>query len=86
MTQTLIIHVIRTSKIPFFQSRASWPLVATTVTIMAVGIWLPSSPLGPALGLVALPSSYWPLLAVTLLAYIMLTQIVKVMLLRRRWI
>jgi Mg2+-importing ATPase len=86
MTQTLIIHVIRTSKIPFFQSRASWPLVATTVTIMAVGVWLPSSPLGPALGLVALPSSYWPLLAVTLLAYIMLTQVVKVMLLRRRWI
>ncbi len=86
MTQTLIIHVIRTSKIPFFQSRASWPLVATTVTIMAVGVWLPSSPLGPALGLVALPSTYWPLLGVTLLAYIMLTQIVKVMLLRRRWI
>jgi Mg2+-importing ATPase len=86
MTQTLIIHVIRTSKIPFFQSRASWPLVVTTVTIMAVGVWLPSSPLGPALGLVALPSSYWPLLAVTLLAYIMLTQVVKVMLLRRRWI
>ena len=86
MTQTLIIHVIRTSKIPFFQSRASWPLVATTVTIMAVGGWLPSSPLGPALGLVALPSTYWPLLGVTLLAYIMLTQIVKVMLLRRRWI
>jgi Mg2+-importing ATPase len=53
---------------------------------MAVGVWLPSSPLGPALGLVALPSSYWPLLGVTLLAYIMLTQVVKVMLLRRRWI
>ncbi len=86
MTQTLIIHVIRTSKIPFFQSRASFPLVVTTVAIMGVGIWLPSSPLGPALGLVALPSAYWPLLAVTLLAYIMLTQIVKVMLLRRRWI
>jgi Mg2+-importing ATPase len=86
MTQTLIIHVIRTSKIPFFQSRASWPLVAATVIIMAVAVWLPSSPLGPPLGLVALPSAYWPLLGLTLFAYISLTQLVKVLLLRKRWI
>jgi len=86
MTQTLIIHVIRTNKIPFLQSRASWPLIATTVAIMAVAIWLPSSPLAPVLGLVALPSAYWPLLALTLLAYMVLTQIVKMSLLRRRWI
>ena len=86
MTQTLIIHVIRTSKIPFLQSRASWPLVLTTAAIMAVGVWLPSSPLAPALGLVALPGAYWPLLALTLLSYMVLTQVVKVLLLRRRWI
>jgi Mg2+-importing ATPase len=86
MTQTLIIHIIRTSKIPFFQSRASWPLVAATVAIMAVAVWLPSSPLGPPLGLVALPASYWPLLGATLFAYITLTQLVKVMLLRKGWI
>jgi Mg2+-importing ATPase len=86
MTQTLIIHVIRTSKIPFFQSRASLPLVVTTVAIMAVAVWLPSSPLGPSLGLVALPGSYWPYLGLTLVAYMTLTQVVKVMLLRRRWI
>ncbi|HET7250733.1 MAG TPA: magnesium-translocating P-type ATPase [Gemmatimonadales bacterium] len=86
MTQTLIIHVIRTSKIPFLQSRASWPLVATTVLIMAVGIWLPTSPFGPALGFVALPPLYWPLLGLTLVCYLGLTQLVKDLLLRRRWI
>jgi P-type Mg2+ transporter len=86
MTQTLIIHVIRTNKIPFLQSRSSWPLVATTVAIMAVGVWLPGSPLGPALGFVALPPLYWPILALTLLCYLVLTQVVKHVMLQRRWI
>jgi Mg2+-importing ATPase len=86
MTQTLIIHVIRTNKIPFLQSRPSWPLIATTVTIMAMGVLLPISPLAPALGFVALPALYWPILALTLLAYLLLTQMVKVLLVRRRWI
>jgi Mg2+-importing ATPase len=86
MTQTLIIHVIRTNKIPFLQSRPSWPLVATTLAIMALGLWLPRSPLGPALGFVALPGLYWPLLALTLLCYLALTQVVKHILVRRRWI
>jgi Mg2+-importing ATPase len=86
MTQTLIIHVIRTNKIPFFQSRASWPLVATTVLVMGLGLWLPVSPLAPALGFVALPPTYWPLLGLTLLCYVCLTQLVKVWLVRRGWI
>ena len=86
MTQTLIIHVIRTNKIPFLQSRASWPLTATTLAIMAFGIWLPYSPLGPPLGMAALPALYWPVLLLTLLAYTGLTQLVKVWLLHRNWI
>ena len=86
MTQTLIIHVIRTNKIPFLQSRPSWPLIATTVTIMAIGLLLPISPLAPALGFVALPPRYWPILALTLLSYMLLTQMVKVWLVRRHWI
>ena len=69
MTQTLIIHVIRTNKIPFLQSHASWPLVATTVAVMAVGLWLPVSPLAPALGFVPLPGLYWPILALTLVCW-----------------
>jgi Mg2+-importing ATPase len=86
LTQTLIIHVIRTSKVPFLQSRASTPLMMTTGAIMLVGLWLPSSPLAPALGLTHLPTLYWPLLGLTLLAYMVLTQLVKSWLHRRQWI
>ena len=86
MTQTLIIHVIRTNKIPFLQSRASWALTATTVSIMAFGVWLPYSPLASALGLTHLLRLYWPILMLTLLSYMGLTQIIKVWPLRRHWI
>jgi Mg2+-importing ATPase len=55
LTQTLIIHVIRTNKLPFVQSRASWQLIMTSAAIMLVGIWLPSSPIGEWLGFVPLP-------------------------------
>ena len=86
MTQTLIIHVIRTNKIPFLQSRASWPLTVTTISIMALGMWLPYSPLAPSLGLTSLPRMYWPILMLTLLSYMGLTQVIKVWLLRKKWI
>ncbi len=86
MTQTLIIHVIRTNKIPFIQSRASRPLLLTTITIMAFGAWLPYSPVASALGFTPLPSLYWPILALTLLAYMGLTQVIKVWLLKKKWI
>ena len=86
MTQTLIIHVIRTNKIPFLQSRASWALIATTLSIMAFGAWLPYSPLASALGFTHLPRLYWPILMLTLLSYMGLTQIIKVWLLRKHWI
>jgi P-type Mg2+ transporter len=86
MTQTLIIHVIRTNKIPFLQSRASWALTATTLSIMAVGAWLPYSPLASALGFTHLPRLYWPILVLTLLCYVGLTQTIKVWLLRKQWI
>jgi Mg2+-importing ATPase len=86
LTQTLIIHVIRTNKIPFIQSRASGPLIITTAAIMLVGIWLPFSPIGLWLGFVPLPILYWPLLLITLLLYVALTQVVKVWLVRRLWV
>jgi Mg2+-importing ATPase len=76
-TQTLIIHVIRTNKIPFIQSRASWPLIVTSIIIVAVGAWLTVSPLAGTLGFVPLPSLYWLLLAILLLGYVILTQGVK---------
>src|SRR5262249_436856 len=86
LTQTLIIHVIRTNKIPFIQSPASWPMIITTVAIMAVGAWLPFSPVAHALRFTALPHAYWPLVGLTLLCYLGLTQLVKVWLLRKGWI
>jgi P-type Mg2+ transporter len=86
MTQTLIIHVIRTNKIPFIQSRASWLLTGTTLSIMALGAWLPYSPIASSLGLVHLPALYWPILMVTLLSYMGLTQTIKFWLLRKSWI
>lgn len=86
LTQTIIIHIIRTNKIPFLQSRASWPLMVMTVTIMGLGIALPYTDLGTYLGFTPLPLLYWPLLAITLLSYITLTQLVKTWLLRRHYI
>jgi Mg2+-importing ATPase len=86
MTQTLIIHIIRTDKIPFLQSRASWPLTITTLSVMALGVWLPFSPLASALGLTHLPAMYWPFLLLTLLAYAGTTQALKSRLLRLKWI
>ena len=83
MTQTLIIHVIRTDKLPFIQSRASWPLTVTTVLIMAVGVWLPFSPLASVLGFTPLPQLYWPFLIATLACYVILTQLVKMLLIGR---
>ena len=86
LTQTIIIHIIRTKKIPFLQSRPSWPLMVMSVCIMAVGIALPLTPLGAYLGFTALPPLYWPLLVLTLLCYVLLTQGVKTWLARHRWI
>lgn len=86
LTQTLIIHVIRTNRIPFLQSWASWPLIVTTSVIMALGAWLPVSPIGPAFGFTPLPPLYWPLLATTLLGYVLLTQAVKSWFFRKGWV
>jgi Mg2+-importing ATPase len=76
-TQTLIIHVIRTNKIPFLQSRASKALIFTSLAIVAVGAILPYSPLADTLGFVPLPPFYWLLLLGMLVAYVILTQIIK---------
>jgi len=86
VTQTLIIHVIRTNKIPFLQSRASLSLTLTTISVIAFGIFLPYSPVASSLGFSPLPILYWPLLLLTVLAYMLLTQGAKVWMLRKKWI
>lgn len=83
LTQTLIVHMIRTPKIPFLQSRAAMPLLVMTGLIMAVGIFLPMGPLAHYFKLQALPSLYFVFLPVILLAYMALTQAVKGFYIRR---
>ncbi|MEN6410622.1 MAG: magnesium-translocating P-type ATPase, partial [Anaerolineaceae bacterium] len=82
-TQTLIIHVIRTNKIPFVQSRASRPLLLTSLAVVAFGAALPFSPLAKTLGFVPLPPLYWLFLLGMMVAYVLLTQVVKMWFLRR---
>jgi len=76
-TQTLIIHVIRTNKIPFIQSRASRSMIIGSLVVVALGAWLTVSPLADMLGFVPLPAFFWLLLAVMLVCYVILTQLVK---------
>ncbi len=77
LTQTLIVHIIRTRRIPFFGSRASLPMTLTTLLIMLIGSWLPYSPLAKDLGMVPLPAIYWAWIALFLLTYSVLTHMVK---------
>jgi Mg2+-importing ATPase len=77
ITQTLIVHMIRTEKIPFIQSRASTPVVLLTLVVIAAGCYLPFSPMAGAIHMVGLPHGYWPLLAATILGYGVLTQVGK---------
>ena len=86
LTQTLIIHIIRTNKIPFLQSRPSAAMALMSGIVVVVGVAIPFSPLGRYLGFTTLPPWYWPILGLTLLCYALLTQGVKMLLLKRRWI
>lgn len=83
LTQTLIVHMIRTPKIPFLESRSSWALMVMTIIIMAIGVWLPMGPLAGYFGLVPLPGAYWPLLVAILVGYAALTTFVKRYYIRR---
>ncbi len=78
LTQTLIVHIIRTRKIPVLQSRSSPILAFTTIAVMGIGIWLPFSPFASYLGFVPLPATFWIWIAAFLLIYCMLTHRVKV--------
>ena len=83
LTQTLIVHIIRTRRIPFIESRASLPMTLTTLAVMGIGAWLPYSPFAGALGLVALPPVYWAWIASFLVAYGAITHVVKTWFMKR---
>ncbi|WP_080436870.1 magnesium-translocating P-type ATPase [Burkholderia ubonensis] len=83
VSQTLVVHLLRTQKIPFLQSTAALPVLLSTVTAIAIGCWLPFSPFADALGFMHLPGSYWLWLAATMVGYILLAQAVKTIYVRR---
>ncbi|WP_313682541.1 magnesium-translocating P-type ATPase [Klebsiella africana] len=83
LSQTLVVHMLRTQKIPFIQSRATLPVLLTTAVIMAIGIYIPFSPLGAMVGLEPLPLSYFPWLAATLLSYCLVAQGMKRLYIKR---
>ncbi|XP_010266721.1 PREDICTED: uncharacterized protein LOC104604158 [Nelumbo nucifera] len=77
LMQTLIIHLIRTEKIPFIQEVASWPVICSSIVISAVGIAIPFTPIGKIMGLTNLPLSFFGFLIVLFLGYFSLGQVVK---------
>jgi P-type Mg2+ transporter len=88
LSQTLIVHMIRTRRVPFLQSVASAPVLALTSLIIVVGMLIPYSGLGTKIGMEPLPGIYFAWLAATLLCYCGLTQLMKVLYIRRfgRWL
>ncbi|CRG51797.1 magnesium-translocating P-type ATPase [Yersinia wautersii] len=83
LSQTLVVHMLRTQKIPFIQSTAALPVLLTTGLIMAIGIYIPFSPLGTLVGLEPLPWQYFPWLAGTLICYCVVAQLMKRCYIRR---
>ena len=83
LSQTLVVHMLRTQKIPFIQSTAALPVMLMTGLVMALGIYIPFSPLGAMVGLQPLPWEYFPWLAGTLLAYCVVAQTMKTFYIRR---
>ena len=88
LSQTLVVHMIRTRKIPFIQSGAAWPVMLATLIVIAIGVVLPFTMLGAKIGLVPLPWTYFPWLVATLLCYCVLTQVVKTWYIKKfsRWL
>ncbi|QIL46928.1 magnesium-translocating P-type ATPase [Vagococcus coleopterorum] len=76
-SQTLIVHIIRTKKLPFIQSVASWPLLLSSVMAILVGFVIVLTPLGGKFGFESVPTSYWPWFVGIMIAYMLVTEVVK---------
>ncbi|MGL4645710.1 MAG: cation transporting ATPase C-terminal domain-containing protein, partial [Cetobacterium sp.] len=77
-SQTLVIYLIRTSKLSFFKNRPSWQVILLTTIGITIGTIIPFTILGDKLGMVALPYYYFIFLFVTLTAYISLVSVLKI--------
>jgi Mg2+-importing ATPase len=76
-TQTLVIFIIRTRRVPFFRSRPSRPLLVTTLVCAGVGVALPYSPLADTFGFTALPADFLAVLAGMVVTYLALAELGK---------
>ena len=83
LTQTLVVQMLRTPKLPFIDSRASVPLMVMTVLIMAIGLWLPMGPMASDFKLQALPPNFFVWLMAILVGYSVLTTLMKRVYIRR---
>ncbi|MEN5147465.1 magnesium-translocating P-type ATPase [Brevundimonas diminuta] len=83
LSQTLVVHMLRTRKIPFIQSTATLPVLLATGLVCVLGVWLPFSPIGAMVGLTPLPMAYFPWLVGTLVAYCIVAQGMKTFYVRR---
>jgi Mg2+-importing ATPase len=88
LTQTLVVHMIRTRRIPFLQSVAAAPVLALTSAVIVIGMLIPYTTIGAKLGMLEMPPVYFAWLAATVLGYCTLTQLVKIVYIRRygRWL
>lgn len=82
-TQTMVLHALRTPKVPFLQSRASFSMIAITTLGIAVGTIVPFTNFGRNLGMLPLPGNYWLWLFVTMVLYLALVTVVKRIYIRR---
>lgn len=83
LTQTLVVHLIRTPKVPFIESHAAWPLLIMTVLITAIGVLLPMGPLADYFRMEALPWPFFVWLGGILFGYAVLTSLMKRYYIRR---
>ncbi len=82
-TQTMAIHMVRSPKLPFIQSRASWQVTILSVLGVAAGTIVPYTPLGTALDMKPLPLEYYPFLIATILLYMAILTVVKKLFIRK---
>ena len=76
-TQTLVVFVIRTRRVPFLRSRPSRPLVASVLAVVIVGAVIPQSPLNDSLGFAPLPLSFFAVLAAFVVGYLASVEVAK---------
>lgn len=88
LTQTLVVHMIRTPKIPLFQSRATWPVILGTAIVCGIGVAIPFTPIAPYIGMVPVPGLFFPYLIGVIIGYCTLVNIAKPIYIRifKSWI